>query len=233
MCIVYDWAIVKISMLLYPQLTLLDLMGPLQVWNHWPDADIELVAASLDPVHSDSAATLLPTHCFETASDAPDILFVPGGMQGLLAAMADDTTLAYLAERGASAQWVTSVCTGSILLGAAGLLRGYRATTHWSVMSILPRFGASAERSRWVIDRNRATGGGVTAGIDFGLALLAELAGEQLARSVQLGIEYAPAPPFLSGTPDEAGAETLGQVSEVFEPLRQALLVSVGGAGRH
>ena len=223
----------KISMLLYPQLTLLDLMGPLQVWNHWPNADIELVAACLDPVRSDSAATILPTHSFETASNAPDILFVPGGMEGMLAAMADDSTLTYLAERGANARWVTSVCTGSILLGAAGLLRGYRATSHWSVLSILPRFGASAESSRWVIDRNRATGGGVTAGIDFGLALLAELAGEPLARSVQLGMEYAPAPPFVSGTPEEAGAETLGRVSEVFEPLRQALLASVGEAGRH
>ena len=218
----------KISMLLYPQLTLLDLMGPLQVWNHWPGTRIELVAASLEPVRSDSAATILPTHTFETASDAPDILFVPGGMEGMLTAMADERTLGYLADRGANAQWVTSVCTGSLLLGAAGLLRGYRATTHWAVMSILPRFGANAESSRWVIDRNRATGGGVTAGIDFGLALLAELGGEPLARSVQLGIEYTPAPPFLSGTPDEAGPEILGRVTTVFEPLRQALLASVG-----
>jgi len=218
-------------MLLYPQLTLLDLMGPLQVWNHWPNAKIELVAVSSDPVRSDSAATLLPTHTFDTASDAPDILFVPGGMEGMLEAMADERTLRYLAERGARAQWVTSVCTGSLLLGAAGLLRGYRATTHWSVMSILPSFGASAERSRWVIDRNRATGGGVTAGIDFGLALLAELVGEPLARSVQLGIEYAPAPPFQSGTPEEAGAETLGRMNAVFEPLRKALRASVDAAG--
>ncbi len=217
----------KISMLLYPQMTLLDLMGPLQVWNHWPQGSIELVAASLDPVRSDSAATILPTHTFETASDAPGILFVPGCMEGLPAAMTDDNTLTYLAERGANAQWVTSVCTGSLLLGAAGLLHGYRATTHWAVMSILPRFGASAERSRWVIDRNRATGGGVTAGIDFGLALLAELAGEPLARSVQLGIEYTPAPPFRSGSPEEAGAEILDQVTHVFEPLRQALQASI------
>ena len=213
----------KISMLLYPELTLLDLVGPLQVWNHWPGATIELVAATPEPVRSDSAATVLPTHTYETASRAPDILFVPGAGNGSLAAMEHRNTLEYLRETSLRAQWLTSVCTGALVLGAAGLLKGYRATTHWAAVSALAHFGAIPEEARWVIDRNRATGGGVTAGIDFGLALMATIAGEEAARAAQLTIEYAPAPPFSSGTPGRARSETLEQVTRLFEPYRQAL----------
>ena len=223
---------VNISMLLYPRLTLLDLMGPLQVWNHWPDATIELVAAGLDPVPSDTGATVLPTHTYGSASESPDILFVPGAAEGAIAAMTDRNTLDYLADRGSRARWVTSVCTGSILLGAAGLLRGYRATTHWAAIAALTHFGAEPVESRWVIDRDRATGGGVTAGIDFGLAVMAEIAGEATARAAQLAIEYAPAPPFASGTPAEAQPETVREVNELFAPYRQALAAAAVAARR-
>ena len=223
----------KISMLLYPKLTLLDLIGPLQIWDQWPGTTIELVSATSEPVRSDTVATVLPTHTYETACQTPDILFVPGAAKGSLTAMRNQEMLAYLKDTGAQARWVTSVCTGALLLGAAGLLRGYRATTHWAAVSALKHFGAIPEDARWVIDRNRATGGGVTAGIDFGLALMATIAGEGIARATQLAIEYAPAPPFSSGTPTQARPETLLQVTELFEPYRQLLVATAqSAAGR-
>ncbi|MEO0996564.1 MAG: DJ-1/PfpI family protein, partial [Pseudomonadota bacterium] len=202
----------NIYLLLYPQMTLLDLIGPLQIWNQWPGATLHLVAETMDPVRSDSAAAILPTCTIDESTDAPDILFVPGAADGVLTALSNTSIVGYLGRQGPNAGWVASVCTGSLLLGAAGLLQGYRATTHWAAMSALPSFGAEPVRSRWVIDGNRATGGGVTAGIDFGLALMAKIAGDGVARAAQLAVEYAPAPPFRSGTPDEARASTLDQV---------------------
>ena len=192
----------SIAMLLYPGFTLLDLIGPqsVLVWA----GTIHLVAKTLDPVTSDSGAQLLPT-C--TLADCPaelDVLFVPGGF-GTFAAMNDPELLAFLADRGARAGSITSVCSGSLLLGAAGLLRGYRATTHWALHDALAPLGAEPVKSRVVVDRNRISGGGVTAGIDFGLVLLAQLRGEDNARLVQLLMEYDPAPPFCAGTPEQAG----------------------------
>ncbi len=130
--------------------------------------------------------------------------------------MADPDVIAFMQTRGEEAEWITSVCTGALILGAAGLLDGYRATTHWMALDALPNFGAEPVKERWVIDRNRATGGGVTAGIDFGLALMAEIAGEELAKGVQLALEYAPNPPFDSGTPDKADPETVALVQRLF-----------------
>lgn len=197
----------QISFLLFPQVTQLDLTGPAQVLSRMPGAKVELVAKTLDPVPTDAGFALLPTGTFESAVQ-PDILCVPGGF-GVTGAVEDEATLAWLRRAAEDASWVTSVCTGALVLGAAGLLRGYRATTHWGSHEWLAAFGAVPVRERVVFDRNRVTGGGVTAGIDFGLALVAAIEGDDYARFVQLSLEYDPAPPFDSGSPGKADAATL------------------------
>jgi cyclohexyl-isocyanide hydratase len=198
-----------ISFLLFPQVTQLDLTGPAQVLSRMPGARVELVAKTLEPVPTDAGFALLPTVTFDSAGQ-PDILCVPGGF-GVTGAMEDEATLAWLRRAAEGAQWVTSVCTGALVLGAAGLLRGYRATTHWASHEFLAAFGAIPVKQRVVFDRNRVTGGGVTAGIDFGLALVAAIEGEDYARFVQLSLEYDPAPPLDSGSPEKADAATLAR----------------------
>ena len=200
---------IRIAFLLFPDVTQLDLTGPAQVLSRLGNATIDLVAKTADPVPTDAGFALLPTATFADAAP-PDILCIPGGI-GVNDAMEDAATIAWVQQAAAGARWITSVCTGSLLLGAAGLLRGYRATTHWASHDLLAAFGAIPVKDRYVIDRNRATGGGVTAGIDFGLALVAAIRGEEHARLVQLSIEYDPAPPFDSGSPATASAETLGR----------------------
>jgi cyclohexyl-isocyanide hydratase len=155
-----------------------------------------------------------------TFADAPqcDLLFVPGG-PGVNEAMLDDATIAFLRRQAEGARFVTSVCTGALVLGAAGLLDGYEATTHWASMEFLPAFGAHPVNARFHVDRNRITGGGVTAGIDFALFVVAQLHGEAIAKSIQLAIEYAPAPPFDSGTPDSADAETVAGARQTLAPM--------------
>ena len=213
-----------IGMLLYPGLTQLDLTGPFEVLHRLPDARVHLVSASLDPVFADSGLGLLPT---TTLSDCPplDVLFVPGG-RGQVALMGDPAVLGFLRQQGAAARYVTAVCTGSLLLGAAGLLDGYEAVTHWAFMDLLPAFGARPVERRVVVDRNRITGGGVTAGIDFGLRLCSELAGDEVARAIQLGLEYDPQPPFQSGHPRVADPVLVAAVRARLATLRPAL----GGA---
>ena len=206
----------KITMLIYPGMTALDFMGPAQVWAYWPGAEVQTVWKTVEPIETDSAAVYLPNTDFAGAFEAPDIVFVPGGTAGTFALMEDEAVLAFLREKGERAKWVTSVCTGALVLGAAGLLNGYKATTHWSALDFLPNFGAEVVRERWVLDRTRATGGGVTAGIDFGLALMAEVAGEEVAKTIQLAIEYAPAPPYAVGTPELAGEALVQRVNEMF-----------------
>jgi cyclohexyl-isocyanide hydratase len=200
---------IRVAFLLFPDVTQLDLTGPAQILSWLGNATIDLVAATRDPVPTDAGFALLPTATFADAVQ-PDILCIPGGI-GVNDAMEDDATIAWVQRAAAGAQWITSVCTGSLLLGAAGLLDGYRATTHWASHDLLADFGAIPVKARYVIDRNRATGGGVTAGIDFGLALVAAIRGEDHARLVQLSVEYDPAPPFDSGSPDRAPAETLAR----------------------
>ena len=203
---------IHITFLVYPNVTQLDLTGPAQVLSRLGNAKVDLVWHSRDPVQTDSGFALLPTATFDEIRQT-DILCVPGGF-GCTDVMQDDAALAWVRDVGTSARWVTSVCTGSLILGAAGLLRGYRATSHWAWRDYLRLFGAVPVGERVVFDRNRVTGGGVTAGIDFALALMAEIRGEKYARLVQLGLEYDPSPPFDSGTPEKAGEDLVAQVHE-------------------
>jgi cyclohexyl-isocyanide hydratase len=203
----------EIGMLLYPGLTLLDLIGPQTVFSWY--ANIHLVWKTRDLVLSDSGIAIQPSATFETCPRELDILFVPGGM-GQQAWGGDQDVLAFLADRGSRAEYVTSVCGGSIFLGAAGLLQGYKATCHWSAREALRTFGAEPVEARVVVDRNRITGGGVTAGIDFGLVLLAKLRGDEAAKLTQLAMEYAPEPPFDAGSPRTAGPALVEQAMSLM-----------------
>jgi cyclohexyl-isocyanide hydratase len=211
----------EIGMLLYPGLTLLDLIGPQTVFSWF--ANIHLVWKTMDPVLSDTGIGIQPTCTFGTCPSELDILFVPGGF-GQQQLMDDAEALAFLADRAATSKYVTSVCSGSLLLGAAGLLKGYKATSHWATRDALSTFGAKPVDARVVVDRNRITGGGVTAGIDFGLVLLAKLRGEEAAKLTQLAMEYDPQPPFLSGSPKTADSLTIQQAMAfmVLHAARQA-----------
>jgi cyclohexyl-isocyanide hydratase len=216
-----------IGMLLYPGLTQLDLTGPFEVLHRIPGAEVHLAWKTLEPVRADSGLTLLPT---VTLAQCPplDVVFAPGGA-GQLPLMADAEVLAFLAAQGQRARFVTSVCTGALLLGAAGLLDGYDAATHWAFMDLLPGFGARPVKQRVVIDRNRITGGGVTAGLDFGLHLAAALASPTVAQAIQLGLEYDPAPPFRAGHPDVAPPEVTELVRARFAELHRARAAQIDG----
>jgi cyclohexyl-isocyanide hydratase len=189
-------------MVLFPGLTQLDLTGAYEVLARMPDTRVYLVASTAEPVRSEWGLTILPNTTFVEAPSF-DVLCVPGGW-GVDGHLDDDELLDFLHARGEHARYITSVCSGALLLGAAGLLRGYRATTHWMSLDLLPLLGAEPVPQRVVRDRNRITGAGVTAGIDFGLTLAAELFGPLTAQRIQLAIEYAPEPPFASGAPDIA-----------------------------
>ena len=206
---------IHVAFLLFPQVTQLDLTGPAQVLSRLGNARVDLVAATRDPVATDAGFALLPTAVFAEVPTA-DILCVPGGF-GTVAAMEDEAALAWVRQVAAEAEWVTSVCTGSLLLAAAGLLHGYRAASHWASRDQLAWFGAEPVAERVVFDRNRVTGGGVTAGIDFALALTARIRGEDHARLVQLSLEYDPAPPFDSGSPERADAATIARYQAMVE----------------
>ena len=174
-----------VGMLLFPDLTQLDLTGPFEVFQRIPGAEVHLVWKDRSPVVARGGLAMLPT---TTLAECPalDVVFVPGGF-GQLALQDDEEVLAFLRHQGARARWVTSVCTGALLLGAAGLLDGYDATTHWAYVEFLSAFGARHVEGRTVVDRNRITGGGVTAGIDFALVLAEKLAGEETARAIEIG----------------------------------------------
>ena len=209
---------IRIAMLLFPNLTQLDLTAPYEVLTRVPEAEVSLVWKSLEPVTSGTGLRLSPTTTF--ADTAPsDVLFVPGG-SGLVPLLRDAEVLEFVRRQAETARYVTAVCTGSLLLGAAGLLEGYRATTHWAYHKFLERCGALPVRKRVVIDRNRVTAGGVTAGMDFALSLTAELCGEQLARGIQLGLEYDPEPPFDSGSPERATPELVQAVLDRFAKFK-------------
>ncbi len=207
----------SVGMVLYPLLTQLDLAGPYEVFARMPRTDVNLIATSLEPITSEHGLTIAPTTDFDSAPPL-DVLFVPGG-PGQQLIMEDERFVSFLRKRGREARYVTAVCTGSLLLGAAGLLQGYRATTHWMFLELLRPLGAEPTSERVVVDRNRITGGGVTAGIDFGLVVAAELLGEEMAKKIQLSIEYDPAPPFDGGSPKSAEAALVKNVSELGREL--------------
>lgn len=206
----------RVAMLLFPRLTQLDLTGPYEVFASVPGVEIQLLWKCLDPILSESGIKILPTQTLEDAAQ-PDLLCVPGG-PGQVDLMTDHEVLSFLQRTAAQAKYVTSVCTGALLLGAAGLLKGYRATTYWASLEDLSMLGAVAVRERVVIDRNRITGAGVTAGIDFALTVVAELWGPTMARMVQLGLEYNPAPPFHAGSPQGIPPEELQRLQKLIQP---------------
>jgi cyclohexyl-isocyanide hydratase len=195
----------RIGMLLFPRMTQLDLTGPFEVFTRLPDAQVLLLSKTLEPIEADSGMRLLP---YATLRDCPqlDVICVPGG-PGVNALMEDAEVLDWLRGQAEHARYVSSVCTGSLVLAAAGLLRGKKATSHWNARDMLAAFGAVPTEGRVVRDGNLFTGGGVTAGIDFALTMVAELAGAQVARAIQLQIEYAPAPPFDAGMPESAPSD--------------------------
>ena len=194
----------KIAMLVHPKMVAQDLIGPWTVFNLMRGSEIHRVWKDLEPVSTEIGLPITPTTTFMDCPEDLDVLFVPGGLEGSIMMMEDDEVLEFLADRGQRARYVTSDCTGSLVLGAAGLLQGYNATGHWYIRDHLALLGTTPVNERVVIDRNRITGGGVTAGIDFGLTLAALLRGEEIAKHYQLILEYAPAPPFNAGTPETA-----------------------------
>jgi cyclohexyl-isocyanide hydratase len=205
---------------IFPHLTQLDFTGPLQVLHRLPGAKTEIVAKTREPVPSDCGMSIVPTTTF---ADCPplDLICIPGGF-GVDQAIEDAATIAFVREQGARAQYVTSVCTGAFILGAAGLLQHKRATTHWAYHHLLPRVGAIPVQERVVRDGRTFTGGGVTAGIDFAFTVMHEIAGASVAQAVQLALEYNPQPPFQAGTPALAPAAIKGAVDQRFAPrLRQ------------
>ncbi|MEA2863446.1 MAG: cyclohexyl-isocyanide hydratase [Bradyrhizobium sp.] len=212
----------QIGVVIFPKVTQLDLTGPVQVFSSVPGAKVHLIWKRIEPVATDSVLTLTPTTTF---ADCPqlDVICVPGGV-GTDDMVNDEEMLDFLRRQAEHGKYITSVCTGSLVLGAAGLLRGYRATTHWSAMDLLARFGATPANTRVCVDRNRVTGGGVTAGIDFALTLVSIMVDRQTAEMIQLRLEYNPAPPFNSGSPDTAPPEILALMREKIEPFRQRRL---------
>src|SRR5882672_5847752 len=208
----------QIGLVLFPRVTQLDFTGPLQVFSSVPGAKVHLIWKRIEPVPSDSVLTLTPTISF---ADCPqlDVICVPGGL-GTDDMVNDDEMLDFLRRQAKGAQYITSVCTGSLVLGAAGLLRGYRAATHWTAMDFLSEFGATPAKTRVCVDRNRVTGGGVTAGIDFALTLVSIMVNRESAEAIQLGLEYNPAPPFNAGSPDTAPPEILALMKERIAPAQ-------------
>src|SRR5947207_789870 len=208
----------QIGLVLFPRVTQLDFTGPLQVFSSIPDAQVHLVWKRIEPVATDSVMMLTPTITF---ADCPqlDVLCVPGGV-GTDDMVNDEEMLAFLKKQAEGAKYVTSVCTGSLVLGAAGLLRGYRAATHWTAIEALAPFGAIPAKTRVCVDRNRVTGGGVTAGIDFALTLVSIMVDRKTAEAIQLRLEYNPAPPFNAGSPDTAPPEILALMKERNAPAQ-------------
>jgi cyclohexyl-isocyanide hydratase len=208
----------QIGLVIFPKVTQLDLTGPVQVFSSVPGAKVHLIWKRIEPVASDSVLTLTPTISF---ADCPqlDVICVPGGV-GTDDMVNDEEMLDFLRRQAAGAKYITSVCTGSLVLGAAGLLRGYRAATHWTAMDFLAAFGAIPTKTRVCIDRNRVTGGDVTAGIDFALTLVSLMVDRKTAEAIQLRLEYNPAPPFNAGSPDTAPAEILALLREKIAPAQ-------------
>ncbi len=204
----------KIVFVLFDNVTQLDFSGPAQFLSRLPGAELHVAAARIDPVLTDCGFAIVPTIAFADCPEA-DLLCVPGGV-GVAAALGDAGLIEFVARQGAAATWVTSVCTGAFILGRAGLLTGKRATTHWGYTHLLGHFGTEHVAERVVTDGNVITAGGVTSGIDFALTVIAAVAGEDVAKSVQLSLEYDPAPPFAGGTPATSDPAIVAAVRRRF-----------------
>ncbi len=215
----------KTGMLLFPDLTLLDFVGPYEVFSRAECFEVYTVALRTDEMRAEGGFVFKADYTFDNCP-LVDILFVPGGI-GLTPLLNNKTYIEFLQKQGKNAQYITSVCTGSLLLAAAGLLTGYRATTHWRSIELLKMFPVEVVSERVAIDRNRITGGGITAGIDFGLILTSLIAGADEAKLVQLILEYTPQPPFQSGSPEIAEAHITTKATEVtlsqFEMRREII----------
>ncbi len=213
----------EIGLLIYPDVTQLDVTAPLQVFSMLPNTNVHLLWKSLEPIKDIGGFVITPTTTFETCPQL-DVICVPGGGMGQVDMMRDTQVLEFLKERAQTAKYVTSVCTGSLILAAAGLLQGYKAACHWAFRENLALMGVEVNTERVVKDRNRITGGGVTAGIDFGLVVATQLCGENTAKFIQLLLEYNPAPPFNSGSPEGAGEELVALVKKSGSELIAASL---------
>jgi cyclohexyl-isocyanide hydratase len=214
----------NIGLLIYPGMTQLDITGPQQVFSLMPNTCVHMLWKTQEPVTSSDNLTILPTTAF---NDCPqlDVICVPGGATGQVEMMRDVMVLSFLQQQAKSAKVVTSVCSGSLILAAAGLLQGYRAACHWAFRDQLAMLGVEVVNERVVVDADRITGGGVTAGIDFGLVVAAKLCGEDTAKMIQLLLEYNPAPPFDTGSPEMAGEVLVEKVKKLGEQLIEASLI--------
>ncbi|HZB90735.1 MAG TPA: DJ-1/PfpI family protein [Stellaceae bacterium] len=215
----------RIGFLLFPRLTQLDLTGPYEILSRMPGAETHLIAKSLEPVRSERGLQLLPTTTLALCPPL-DLLCVPGGA-GVNEVMTDGEMLSFIRRAAADARYVTSVCTGSLALGAAGLLRGRRAACHWMSREALKAFGAEPVAERVVVDGRFITGGGVTAGIDFALAVVDEICGREAAETIQLVVEYDPEPPFAAGSTARASAAVVARVRALAEPMLQERAAAV------
>jgi cyclohexyl-isocyanide hydratase len=201
----------KIGFLIFQNVTQLDFTAPFEVFARMPDSEVLLISKDMNPVISDKGLAFLPTHTFENCPQL-DLICVPGG-GGVNQVIEDEISLDFLKQQAQKAKYITSVCTGSLVLAVAGLLDGYKATTHWLSIDLFRKFKhIEVIEERVVKDRNRFTGGGVTAGIDFALTVAAEIYGENIAKEIQLIIEYNPQPPFQSGSPRLVEADILEKV---------------------
>ena len=209
-----------IGILIFPGVQQLDLTGPYEVFASLPDTKVHLIWKDRAAITTATGLVLGPTMTFGECPKL-DVICVPGG-GGVNALLEDAETLGFVRAQAKQARYVTSVCTGSLVLGAAGLLKGRKATTHWFAHDFLEKFGAIPVHGRVVRDGNLITAGGVTAGIDFGLVVVAELVGKTEAEAIQLGLEYAPAPPFTAGTPEQAPTAVVAAVKERLAPTRRA-----------
>jgi len=224
-------ALFNVGFVIFPNVTQLDFTGPLQVLSGLPQSATHIIAKSMSPVLSDCGLGLVPTHTFANCPPL-DLICIPGGSDGVAGILNDRETIAFVRQQAGSAKYVTSVCTGAFVLGVAGLLKGRRAATHWAYADLLPLVGAKHEKTRVVKDGNLFTAGGVTSGIDFGFAVITQIAGESIARRIQLGMEYDPAPPFDSGHPDRAPNIRLELMSARYDKFRSIYRARIGHAAQ-
>lgn len=219
----------RIAMLFYPGFTALDLVGPQYFFGSMMGAEIYLISSrgDLSPVESDTGLAVAPTHTRDECPGALDLLFLPGGSGGTAEAMKDAAFIDFIRRQAAASNRVASVCTGSMLLGKAGLLQGRRATSHWITLDLLAQFGAVPVKERVVWDGKLITSAGVTAGIDLALQVIAALRGRPYAEMLQLQAEYDPAPPYGAGSPDKADVGTARLVKDMFEVLHTNIALAI------